>query len=71
MSHPAEMADADESRWQHMQGESSQKLVDGQRQQTLLVVVSRIAPTESDQAIGKGDETMVGNGDTMGVYWPR
>src|SRR5215467_11088625 len=67
MSHPAEIADADESRWQHMQQESSQELVNGQRHQTLLVVVSGIAPTKSDQTIRERDESMVGNGYAMGV----
>jgi hypothetical protein len=67
MSHPAEIADADESRRQHMQQESSQELVDGQRHQTLLVVVSGIAPAKSDRTVGEGDESMVGNRYTMGV----
>jgi hypothetical protein len=67
MSHPAEIADADESRRQHVQQESSQELVDGQRHQTLFVVVSGIAPAKSDCTIGEGDESMVGNRHTMGV----
>jgi len=50
-----------------MQEESSQELVDRQRYQTLLVVVSGIAPAKSDQAIGKSDESMVGNRYAMGV----
>src|SRR5215471_12060832 len=67
MSHPAEIADADESSRQHVQQESAQELVDGQRHQTLLAVVSGIAPAKSDHAIGKSDQPMVGNGHTMGV----
>ena len=67
MSHPAEIADADESRRQHMQQESAQELVDGQRHQTLLVLVSGIAPAKSDHAIGKSDKSMVGNRYPMGV----
>jgi hypothetical protein len=59
MSHQAEITDADKSRRQHVQQESSQKLVDRQRHQTLLVVVSGIAPAKSDHAIGQGDESMV------------
>jgi len=59
MSHPAEIADADECRRQHVQQDSSQELVDWQHHQTLLVVVSRIAPAKSDYAIGKSDESMV------------
>ena len=30
-------------------------------------MVSRIAPTKSDLAIGKGDQAMVGDGHAMGV----
>jgi len=50
-----------------MQQESAQELVDRQRHQTLLVLVSGIAPAKSDQAIGEGDESMVGNRYPMGV----
>jgi hypothetical protein len=67
MSHPTEIADADECRRQHVQQESSQELVNRQRHQTLLVVVSRIAPAKSDQAISHANESMVGNRHTMGV----
>ena len=59
MSHEPEVADADESRRQHMQQESAQELIYRQRHQTLLVVVSGIAPAKSNHAIGKGDEPMV------------
>ena len=54
-----EVADADESRRQHVQQESAQELVDWQRHQTLLVFVSGIAPAESNHAVGEGDEPMV------------
>jgi hypothetical protein len=67
MSHPAEIADADESRRQHVRQESSQELVDGQRHQTLLVVVSGIAPAKGDHAISNAHESMVGNRHAMGV----
>jgi len=50
-----------------MQQESAQELVDRQRHQTLLVLVSGIAPAKGDHAIGKGDQSMVGNRHTMGV----
>ena len=67
MSHQPEVADADESRRQYMQQESTQELVDRQGHQTLLVLVSGIAPAKGDHAIGQGDQSMVGNRDTMGV----
>ena len=59
MSHQPEVADADESRRQHMQQESAQELIDRQRHQTLRVVVSGIAPAKRDHTIGEGDESMV------------
>ena len=52
MSQKPEVADADESRRQHVQQESAQELVDSQRHQTLLILVSN-APAESDNAIGE------------------
>src|SRR5258708_19351197 len=67
MGHQPEVADANEAWRQHMQQESAQELVDRQRHQTLLVLVSGIAPAKGDHAIGKGDQSMVRNRHTMGV----
>src|ERR1035438_10355293 len=67
MGQQTEVADADESRRQHVQQESAQKFVDSQRHQTLFVLVSGIAPAESDDAVGECDEAMVRDGDAMGV----
>jgi hypothetical protein len=36
MRHQTEVADADESRWQYMEQEPAQELIDGQRHQALL-----------------------------------
>ena len=55
MGQQPEMADADESRRQHVQQESAQKFVDSERHQTLLILVSGIAPAESDDADGEGN----------------
>ena len=33
----------------------------------MLIVVSGVAPTEGDVAVGKSNQPAVGNGDTMGV----
>jgi len=57
MSHQAEIADTYEPRRQHVQQVPSQELVGRERHQTLLVVVSGIAPAKSDHAIGQGDES--------------
>ena len=59
MSHPTKVADADESRRQHVQQESAQEFLDRQRHQTLLIVVSGIAPAKGDGAVGERDEAMV------------
>ena|SRR5436190_4090462 len=67
MSQKPEVADADESRRQHVQKESAQELVDSQRHQTLLILVSGIAPAESDDTVGERDQAMVRDRHTMGV----
>ena len=67
MGQKPEVPDADESRRQHVQQESSKELVDRQRHETLLVFVSGIAPAESDPVIGERDKSMIGNCYSMGV----
>ena len=59
MGQKPEVADADESRRQHVQKESPQEFVDGQSHQTLFVFVSGITPAEGDGAVGEYDESMV------------
>ena len=54
-----EVADADESRRQHVQQKSAQELVDRQSHQTFFVLVSGIAPAPRDRAIHERDESMV------------
>src|SRR6266566_6625583 len=67
MGQQSEVPDADESRRQYVQQESPQKVVDFQRHQTLLILVSGIAPAESDGAVGERDQAMVRDRDTMCV----
>ena len=62
-----EVADADESRWQYMEQKPAQEFINGQRHQTFLVFVSRVAPTESDDAACKSDQPMVGDRHPVGV----
>src|SRR5215470_3865544 len=50
-----------------MQQETTQELVDRERQEFLFVVVSRIAPTKCDLSVSKRDQSMVGDGHAMGV----
>ncbi len=67
MRHQPEVADADESWWQYMEQEPAQEFIDGQRHQALFVFVSRVAPAEGDDAVGKSDEPMVRDRHPMGV----
>jgi len=50
-----------------VQQEATQELVDGKWQGLLFVVVSGIAPVESDLAINKRNQAMVGDGHAMSV----
>lgn len=50
-----------------MEQEAAQELIDGERQEALLIAVFGVPPTERDAAIGQGDEAMVGDGYSMRV----
>ena len=63
----AEVTDAYEATWQHMQKEAAQELVDGQRHRLLPVAMCGIAPSEGDVAMVERDESVVGNSDAVGV----
>ena len=63
----AEVPDAHKAFGKKVQEEAAQEFIDSKSQQLLFVVVSGIAPTESDLAIGKGNQAMVGDGYAMGV----
>jgi len=61
------VADADEAFWQRVQQEAAQELIEGQGHQLVFIVVSGIAPAKGDLIISQGDESVVGDGDAMGV----
>ena len=67
MSEKAEIANSDKSSRQDMQQKAAKEFLAGQRHAALLIVVSRIAPTKSDPAVGKGDKAMIGDSHAMGV----
>jgi hypothetical protein len=67
MSEEAEVADAHEAGRKHVKQKASQELVHGQGHEALLVVVGGVSPAEGDLVTGEGNETMVGDGHTMGV----
>ena len=50
-----------------MKQEAPQKLLGGHSHQPLLAFVRIVLPAESDVAIGKVHDPVVGNGDAMGV----
>ena len=61
------MADTNEALGEQMQEEAAQELIDRQSHQFLLIVVRRIAPTKGDVAVGQRYQSMVGDGDAVGV----
>ncbi len=63
----AEVADADEAAWQHVEQEAAEELIDRQSHEPLSVAVCGIAPSESDFAIGKSKQPVVGDGNAVGV----
>jgi len=63
----AEVADAHEAAREQVEEEAAQELIDGQGHEPLLVGVSGISPAEGDVAVGEGNESVVGDGDAVGV----
>ena len=50
-----------------MKQEATQKLIDRQSHNPLAIVVSGISPAESNVAFSEGKQSVVGDGDAMGV----
>ena len=67
MGEKPKVPDADETRRQYVQQESAQELIDRQSHQALLILLSGIAPAESNDAIGERDEAVVRDCHSMGV----
>jgi len=63
----AEVADADEALREQVKQETPQELVARDGHQFLLIVIGGVVPAEGDLVIGQGDESVVGDGDAMGV----
>ena len=63
----AEVPDAHETAWQHMQQKTAQKLLGRQRQQPLFVSVCGIAPAECDLLILHGDEASIRDCYPVGI----
>jgi hypothetical protein len=67
VSEESEVADTHEAAREQVQEETAQELIDGQSHQPLLVAVSRVSPPERNIVSGKSDESVVGDGDAVGV----
>jgi hypothetical protein len=61
------MADADQTLRQDVKKKSAQELICRNGHDLLLAAVSIVPPAEGDAMVLKGHETMVGDGDAMGV----
>src|ERR1700678_142988 len=63
----AEVANAHEAARQQVKKEATRELIDRQSHDPLLIVVSGISPAESNAAVSEGKQSVVGDGDAMGV----
>ncbi len=61
------MADANQTAGQDVKQESAQELMGGNGHDLLLAAVSIVSPAEGDAIVLEGHETMVGDGDAMGI----
>jgi hypothetical protein len=61
------VADADQALGQNVDEEASQELIRGDVHDLLLTTGCIILPAEGDPILLEGHETMVGDGDTVGV----
>ena len=61
------MADANEPLGENVDQESAQKLIGSNGHDLLLVAVRIVLPSERYSIILEGDESMVGDRDTMGI----
>jgi len=55
------------SLWEAGATGAAQELIEGQGHQFLFIVMSGVAPTKGDLVNDQGNESMVGDGDAMGV----
>ena len=63
----AEVADADQALWENVDQESAQKLSGRNGHDLLLAAMRIVFPAKRYPIILEGNESMVGNGDAMGV----
>ena len=61
------MSDADQAAGQNVQQESAQELMGGNGHDLLLAAVGIVSPAEGNAIALEGHETMVGDGDAVGI----
>ena len=67
VGHKTEMPDTDKALREHMHEEPSDELLGRNGHHTLNVSVSVVAPTERDVVAIEGEQSMIGDGDAMGI----
>jgi hypothetical protein len=67
VSEKSEVADTHKTARQLVQEEAAQELFDRQAHEPLLVAVSGVAPAEGDVPVGKSDESVIRDGNAVGV----
>src|SRR5260370_34155613 len=63
----AEVANANQPLGENVDEEASQELIRGNGHDLLLAAVSIVSPAEADAIVLEGHETMVGDGDAVGI----
>jgi hypothetical protein len=61
------MANSHEASGQNVKQKTAQKVIGVKRQQALLVVMSGVSKAEGDFSRVEGDQTVIGDGNTVGV----
>ena len=63
----SEVSDSDEALWQNMKQKPAHELLRGNIHGPVLVAARIVPPTECNAAAIEGNETVVGDGNTVGV----
>ena len=67
VGHKAEVSDADKALREHVHEEPADELLGRNGHNTLYVSMSVVAPTERDIVAVKCEQSMIGDGDAMGI----
>ena len=67
VGHKAEVSDADKALREHVHEKPADELLGRNGHNTLYVSMSVVAPTERDIVAVKCEQSMIGDGDAMGI----